>query len=105
MYRAFEIFCLPWGILCELEWCVYQEPGFERAHWEEVLHSNYVPEDLAPHILRWMDELEQYNSHVDGMYRPTLILLLANILYGRLWSLSAFESMRSEQASANTLTD
>jgi len=58
MYHAFEIFCLPWGILCELEWCVYQEPGFERAHWEEVLHSNYVPEDLGPHILRRMDELE-----------------------------------------------
>ena len=81
MDRAFELFCLPWGVLHELEWCAYQKPGFERDCWEEVLDSNYVPDDLRLHILQWIDELEQCISHVDGMYHKTLTLLLANILY------------------------
>ena len=62
--RAFEIFCLPRGVLRELDWCVYQKHGFERPHWEEVLCSNYVPDDLQLHILRQMDHLEQY---INGM--------------------------------------
>jgi len=60
--RAFKNFSLPRGVVRELEWCVYQDPGFERAHWEEILHSNCVPEDLGLHILRRMDEVEQYIS-------------------------------------------
>ena len=82
MYRTFEYFCLPRGVLRELEWCVYQERGFERTHWEEVLHANYVPEDLQPPILERMDELERFISNQDGMYHATLTLLLANFLYG-----------------------
>ena len=66
--QAFELFCLPQGVLREFEWCVYQKPGFERDCWEEVLQSNHVPEDLKPHILRRMDELERYISQVEGMY-------------------------------------
>ena len=49
--HAFEYFCLPRGVLRELEWCIYQVPGFERARWDEVLYSNYVPEDLRPIVV------------------------------------------------------
>ena len=78
MYHTFEYFCLPQGVLRELEWCVYQERGFERTHWEEVLHANYVPEDLQLPILERMDKLERFISHQDGMYHATSTLLLAN---------------------------
>jgi len=106
MDRAFELFCLPRGILRELEWCVYQKPGFERDCWDEVLHSNYVPEDLRLHILQQINKLERYISHVDGMYHITLTLFLANILYvGASGLPSAFESVQSEQAVGNTLID
>jgi len=67
MNHAFEFFCLPRGVLCELEWCIYQVSGFERARWDDVLHSNYVPEDLRPIVLARMDEVERYISHANGM--------------------------------------
>ena len=82
--RAFKFFCLPRGVLHELEWCIYQVPGFERARWDEVLHSNYVPEDLRPIVLAQMDEVERYISHTNGMYHATLTLLLANIFDGNV---------------------
>ena len=62
MSSAYGPFCLPQGILCELEWCIYQVPGFESAHWEDVLHSNNIPEDYKLHILRCLDKVEQHIS-------------------------------------------
>ena len=108
MDHAFEIFCLPRGVLRELEWCVHQKPGFERDCWEDVLHFNYVPDDLRPHILQRIDELERYIFHADGMYRKTFTLLLANILYGNMGAFgapSAVESVQSEQAVGNIPID
>lgn len=77
---AFGPFCLPWGILRKLEWCIYQVPGFERAHWEDVLHSNNIPEDYELHVLRRLDKVERHiSSQYDGVYHRTLILLPSNI--------------------------
>ncbi|KAI6008431.1 hypothetical protein EDC04DRAFT_2611012 [Pisolithus marmoratus] len=82
-YCTFKHFCLPQGILHELEWCIYQEPGFERIHWEEVLCANYVCDDLQPHILGQMDELEQFISCID-----------TNISYGNV-SISGHQLLKA----------
>ena len=91
MNRAFKYFCLPQGVLRELEWCIYQVPGFERTHWGEVLSSNYVPEDLRPIILVQMNEVEQYISHTNGMYHATLTSLLADIFDGDVGTFGCYQ--------------